>query len=156
MLGKYGRNIGVPPTEPQRSIQVEATDSVGISGSADTTEMGRCHGLIAAGPAPDIGLDPKRRAGMGLSTAAEFELLTGRDQTNARAQDARPDGSRLRDELGLPKIKPLSGFCIDWQIRKMTTLRFPLDQCKLYDHARGDCRSSRGYKGGAEPGAVCR
>jgi hypothetical protein len=66
-------NIGqyiwtVPPTAPQRlHLKVEATDSVGHRGSADTTDMGPVIVDRSRPRSRIIGLDPNARAGIGPS-----------------------------------------------------------------------------------------
>jgi hypothetical protein len=58
----------VPPTAPQRfHLKVEATDSVGHRGSADTTEMGPVMVDRSRPRSRIIGLDPNARAGIGPS-----------------------------------------------------------------------------------------
>jgi len=58
----------VPPTAPQRfHLKVEATDSVGHHGSADTTEMGPIMVDRSRPRSRIIGLDPNARAGIGPS-----------------------------------------------------------------------------------------
>ena len=58
----------VPPTAPQRfHLKVEAIDSVGHRGSADTTEMGPVMVDRSRPRSRIIGLDPNARAGIGPS-----------------------------------------------------------------------------------------